>query len=539
MYSTRSLKEYSFLFFLFFLFFVSLTNLFNKIYIIQFVDTSFLLELIGSTGDLFNFELNSYILGSVVEASKTWTMSAFDVCNSLTANYKTYYNVLENHAYINIFLFQSLANFLSPSLILSIFHSFSFLIVPFLSYVYLRKKNVSIFYTLVFILLIVSIPAWNVSVVGQFYMDRFYIGFIFIYLILFDLLINKFKDGENYNLSTISILIMAVTFYIFSAFMTERAMLMVAFASISLMIIFYKEIRKLKFIKYFLIISPIIFLITFTLYINFNFVEQPAAGSLNGIVQKLLNLNRFANLNNLIPLITFLVFNLCIIGFFSLFHSLRIFLLLVISLCPNLIYTVGGAELNGWYSHYHSMYLPFLIYFSILGYSNAFCNNKFKRINLLFLLSLFCILCLNIFDLNMHKPNFKNYKYGLFNSLNDYYIKDKKSQIKNSMNKNIAINNILPIDATISMPESGMPGMLNKNRKISLYPIGINKSDFLVLPILEEKNNSYFYGGASSYLGPENEIKMNECLNENLNKAGFDIDNPYFIIENTAVLKKN
>jgi len=56
------------------------------------------------------------------------------------------------------------------------------------------------------------------------------------------------------------------------------------------------------------------------------------------------------------------------------------------SLIPNLLVNVGGAELTGYYTHYHAMYLPIiwaLATVSLVKYSSKSKRTKFPRSALL------------------------------------------------------------------------------------------------------------------------------------------------------------
>ena len=50
------------------------------------------------------------------------------------------------------------------------------------------------------------------------------------------------------------------------------------------------------------------------------------------------------------------------LGIFAFFAGIRVAIIAMACLVPNVIITVGGAEFTGWTTHYHAMYFPILIF---------------------------------------------------------------------------------------------------------------------------------------------------------------------------------
>jgi hypothetical protein len=507
--------------------FVFLDNFLILTSIAHHADTAFLLELVSTKHP--DGTLDSKILGSIVDASSTWTSSFLDVCAANLQPSTPTYDVLNNHGYYNLFLFSWLGTFFTPSVILSSFHCFSFLALIFFSYLYLRLKNVSVAYSLVFCFYVVTLPSWNLSFTGDYYMDRFYMGFAFIYLITLDLLCNDLS--KKYYLIYFSLLSA-----ILAALMTERAAFMVAFASFAFLFLNFEQIKNNRRLTYWLTFIGVFFTLFFIWYLKFRFVGLSNGGTLLDLPNKILALkSRFASHESQSLLITFLIINFGMLGFFSFFSNWKVILLAFAILIPNLLVTVGGAELNGWSTHYHSMYLPLLIYFSLLGFCKLAKSNQVHYKKLFLLIPIFFLLCFEPYSGKIHIPKFNVFNTGILGSSFDFLSNSKNSTL-NNINLLTDIDKSLPLNVKISTIEGLMPALLNK-RDIYYYPIGIQDSDFVILPFVKNGGMRHYYG-AVSYLGDDHLKDLDNCLNRKLSLAGYDLNKPFKEYSNLAILKR-
>ena len=65
----------------------------------------------------------------------------------------------------------------------------------------------------------------------------------------------------------------------------------------------------------------------------------------------------------------FALTNLLFLGWMACLAGWRYLLLALGALLPNVLVTTGGAELNGWTTHYHAMYMPFLVFAASVGFA--------------------------------------------------------------------------------------------------------------------------------------------------------------------------
>ena len=75
-------------------------------------------------------------------------------------------------------------------------------------------------------------------------------------------------------------------------------------------------------------------------------------------------------------------------------------------------------------------------------------------------------------------------------------------------------------------------------RHISIYPVGLDQADYVVLPYHAE-GKSTVYSGAISYLGPENTARLDACLQARMRSDGYDLEHPALMpMYSLAVFKR-
>src|SRR5207302_1111825 len=75
-------------------------------------------------------------------------------------------------------------------------------------------------------------------------------------------------------------------------------------------------------------------------------------------------------------LIKFSIINVLFFGIFCAFEW-RLALIAAAAMLPNVIGSIGGAEKVGWTTHYHSVYLPFLVAAALFGFGSLW--NRFRN----------------------------------------------------------------------------------------------------------------------------------------------------------------
>ncbi len=204
---------------------------------------------------------------------------------------------------------------------------------------------------------------------------------------------------------------------------------------------------------------------------------------------------------------------------------------------PNLIHTIGGAEKIGWSTHYHSMYFPVLVWASACGLIALRKKCRFRWANVFLCIYLATIavyyITINPYSLEGLKPSIKN--FDVTNSLYNYVLHINKEWYPHLKQ----LQKLIPKGVVVSAPE-GLQTALYQGRTVHYYPIGLDNSDFVVLPYdSQDQNPETRFGGAITYLGAENQKRLNECLWKRLIRAGFDTEHPiYSPVGSFAVFKK-
>jgi len=86
------------------------------------------------------------------------------------------FNYFRWHAYSFLYVIAPLVFVFGGKLVLSVLTALSFATLPCGAYYYLRRKEVSHWFCLLVALLLMAHPAWSISLQGQMYADRLFLG---------------------------------------------------------------------------------------------------------------------------------------------------------------------------------------------------------------------------------------------------------------------------------------------------------------------------------------------------------------------------
>jgi hypothetical protein len=115
---------------------------------------------------------------------------------------------------------------------------------------------------------------------------------------------------------------------------------------------------------------------------------------------------------------------------------------------PNIIGNIGGAEKYGFLTHYHTLYFPFLIFASIMGYIQLIkiCKTKIQRISASAVLIALIVLSAasSPYTRNIDKENALR-EIAIINDMELYPdIFDKHSSIRQHLASYNKINELIP-----------------------------------------------------------------------------------------------
>lgn len=448
---------------------------------------------------------------------KVITQEAGLVCSSsLAMDPASTVNMFTRHAYLILYPLSAIALFTNEIYAVVLYHAVSFVGLLAAVFLYLRKKDVPLFVTLPFIFAIACHPDWSEAALGPFYVDRIFIfsGTVFL-LGLYERLSN---NSKNDLLLVLSGLVCCIA--------TERAALMTAGAILSMLVLSRFPNRFKKGDQWLALAGLIIFLYSavFLFYVQNNPDYGSFGASFLSFPDKLLQDENFRNSS-----IKFLLINLplLICGVFS-----RWFLVVAVgALIPNLVGTIGGAEKLGWSTHYHSMCFPFLVAAATIGLANL---GKHKNIRMVNVGKVAVILSMSNYfaTIDLYNPQ-------SFLSFSDRKQSDttilKVARSVNGLEREFTfwganqlfkpVGDIVPKSASVTTPEAYMPVLVNGERAVYYYPMGLDSADYIVAWYSQRDDGRMIITSSVSYLGIDNKTRLDMCLTERIKEQGFKLEN--------------
>jgi len=417
--------------------------------------------------------------------------------DKLLDNYFTF------HFYPFLYLFTPL-KFIDTDILYPAAIVLSFILLILIGYFYLRKKGISVITAMLFVLLIISHPAFSISIQGQLYPDRLFLGLALLFAFLCQSpLKNKF----------IFVLVALLCWLV-----SERAGIIIGIFAILQSILYYKKgDRQTKFklfIGIMLLLSSCIVMkaiINNAYYSNYLITSFSAYASYlktPGVMEKI-----------------------SIFFFFSsIFLALSIFewratIIALVMLLPNLLGNIGGAEKTGWLTHYHTYYFPFLVWAAAVGLIKLSGKTKKWIVNVLL-----CLLIILICTKNPYTPgfSFNNFKDNIvMKSISETRTYFFEGNAKKMMALKKEFQNSIPSGSKVSAVESAWYPFY-KTAYISYYPVGIKEADYVVI-MAQKVNEGYKYGGFISYSGPAVSAEVDKYLLEKMKEYGYDLKNPVYV----------
>jgi hypothetical protein len=185
---------------------------------------------------------------------------------------------------------------------------------------------------------------------------------------------------------------------------------------------------------------------------------------------------------------------------------------------PNLIIDIGGAELNGYATHYHSLYAGSIWFLLLLGLRDYKLKSRsLKRINI-------SVILLTSFLFVMSLVWFQS-PGAIYRNLESNFIPPSRSEINSEENQKIqkVVDSLAP-NSSLSMSRNFMPYFaMAEQKKFGYFPVLLNEADYvIVLRDLESKLILDWW----FIRDPENISVVQSCLeNELLNyKNNVNID---------------
>lgn len=392
---------------------------------------------------------------------------------------------------------------------------FSFISFLYLAYYILIKNNCGSITSLLIVIVISLHPAWSWSIQGAPFPDRIYLPFGLLAFYFID-----FKNSTKYGLLALSVCGMIV----------EKVILYSGIFLILHTLLFYKKNKDIAARLAF----GLFMILVFELLKRYQLTANPYYESfINLSPSALLNLFKDSYFFN--GTLSFLLVNLPFL-LVILIKSPRLFIITIAMMIPNIIGNIGGAEKTGYFTHYHTLYFPFLIYSFCISIADIHKDPLKKNPALKFLQYLLLLLVLLYFygiSFSQSQKIIVSYKNN--SSYLSYFSRIYKDK-NNYEFITQQVGKFIPLDSKVSSVEAGWP-YLYQYLNSSFFPYNINTADFLIVnySMVEGK---YIYSGVTSFRGVEATNAMNLCLNDKIEQAKFNIRDPIKLSGSLAILKK-
>jgi hypothetical protein len=420
-------------------------------------------------------------------------------------------NFFNFHTYYILYPLSYLSPLITVPYIIQGTAIFSFLFFALIFYFICRKYLPSRITAIICTLIITMHPAWSWSIMGQPFIDRLFLPFGLLIFYYCD--IGKIK--YSFFLSLIAILI------------NEKIAIYLALFYFTYAFVFYKKSSSDYAIKcvIFGFLFSILSFVAVKFLLNNPYYSSAILSSPNAII------NYISDENNLNGVITFLLINISLIAL-NFIKNIKYVIIALVMILPNIFSNIGGAEKVGFFTHYHTLYFPFLAYCFIKSIQQTITtsksNNKYYFSHLIFLIIFY--ISLNINSTRTISINF---------NLNNFYINKFYTSYTNYLNySNLVseIKDLIPKNSIISASEPSIPYLYNY-KNVFLYPINLKHSDFIAIPY-SVTNGSYRYQGYFGYLGDVHNLNTNSCLYILMEQYGFKVQAPIFISPGFAIIGK-
>jgi hypothetical protein len=489
---------------------------FYRTAVLKHLDTVFLFQSVQSI--LAGHGPMSEVVSSWSQVYPLFGLPAQEVCaRPLAFVVGAPYNVLGNHAYVALYAVAALAGVTGTEVAFALLHSAAHVGVLVLPYWFLRRRGVPVLASLAFGVLVAAYPAWSLSAAGDYYMDRLAMPLLLWLLYLLHHRAEAAPGAPRPRLAAIAALAIA------AALFTERSAIMVL-GALSFFVVFHPALRRDRdFLRMLAVVAAAV-LAYLAWY--FGVMYEGIAGGGHLVKQSTHSLDALLARLTHPGMRPFLATNLVFLGWLALLSGWRPLLLAAGAMLPNVVISIGGAEYTGWGTHYHTMYIPFLVYAASLGYAKVVDGVAFRwaRTGLALVVVLAAAVLARNFDpytahWSRKNPSLSAHWGGAGMAWRFFRHRSESSEwVAARAARSIA--GVIPAGASVSAVEGAMPAVY-AGRRLSMYPVGLDSADYLVVSGTARDGALVDMTGAVSYLGPAEGAALDRCLALRAGRQGF------------------
>lgn len=475
-----------------------------------YLDTAGMMDLIKVENVRTAFR-SDYLAGAYGGLISLITSTNDAICN-VAQNIDTsgQSNIFQKHSYLMSWPL-SVLNYISPFSSLQIVAAvvlLSYVSVFVTTYLFLTKAGVRLITRIATLFAVTTYPVFAVAFTGQPFFDHLMIGLALplIYLVWW----TKYRSIKVYKWIVALTVLLAMT--------TERGAALAGLVSIGYIILLHGtgslKIRELRYI----LLSGLLSSIWFIVWIKF-FQSYGAYGqiSITGM------LSRFNALFQA-PLSSsaFVFFSTSIFWIVLNLFAGRYLAVSILAVLPNLLISIGGAELTGFLTHYHQGYAAVLIAGGVIGVVHF--ELRVRRIKDTkisnFVLPSVCILFLTLSAFVYRIPSVEMASGKGWTSVEQIWFPGKSSiQEAAKMRADFLEKSVLEISeyrvGAISAPEIFGPALLNGGFKdYEYWPTSVGHALFVIAPFNQDGPVVYPFGDFYG-TGPT----LTECISGELEKS--------------------
>ena len=348
-------------------------------------------------------------------------------------------------------------------------------------YRYMQKMEIPIRYRAIYTMIVLSSPVFIESIHGQPYFDKLFFG------PCVGILVYIYSENRMSKRNFIKIIILIIV----SITISERVSLIVSIVVIASLILKYRfEALRDKHLLALVILS-IIGVVWYFFWQRYISLNPNMANS--GVNYYWMNIR---NLFTPVRETLFLTFFLTLMPFLILIgRNLKLLIVAIISVIPNLVVTIGGAELTAYSTHYHSMYLPVIITLGAISLTNSKIYTKEKMFGTNSFTVLIAISFIIGFLANTHYTNINSPNTNYLNRFESYIKKvaddfglippDVYTQRSATRSEYIdSVDSLKKLTGlSISAPEMFMPALTAVGfGSIDYFPIGVGQNRLIIVP---------------------------------------------------------
>lgn len=387
----------------------------------------------------------------------------------------------------------------------------SFTGLVLLAYFALRDRGIPVVAAALFCIYIIFHPAWSTGLDWQFYPERIFVlsGFVLM-------LLASRNGGRAALIVTAAI----------CASISERAAIMAGIFLVLYPLLYWRTDRDRTFklalgaasfaygvvVLKFVLVNP-----EYSGYFPKNFAGLIANFQSPHFMQ---GLGLFALVNA----------GLLVVALFEWRAALIAFVIML----PNVVGTLGGVEKVGFYSHYHDLYLPALVWAALAGFASAYrMATARKGLVPVFYGAAFALaLALGSLDTStmaqasVTPANLRNSFFVKFVNESEEYYGPEGAMLARAYGD---LSRAVPVNAVVTMPEGGM-SVLYHDRIIQFFPLDIDRAGYAIMSVGKAADGSRIYIGTPGYfLGAAEAHRVDQILLARMKKDGYDLSHPVVI----------